>query len=184
MIKSITHIIKGCQKANPRSQRALFDMFNKKLYGVAVNYMHDRENAKEVLQESWIQIFNSINTYTDEGLLEGWLKTIVIRVCWKTIRMHRTVVSIEDYQEVTRESMSDQIYDKMTCEELLGLVKFIPVNSRTVFTMYVIDQYSHKEIAQSLDIEVSTSRAHLSRARKLLREKYFSMNQITQNGTQ
>ena len=183
MTSSLSHIINGCRKANPKSQRALFDLFNKKLYGVAVNYMHDREEAKEVLQESWIQIFKSINSYTDEGLLEGWLKTIVIRVCWKSIRKHKTV-SIEDYHEVPIESISEQIYNKMTCEELLGLVKFIPVNSRTVFTMYVIDQFSHKEIAHSLDIEVSTSRAHLSRARKLLREKYFSMNQITQNGTQ
>jgi len=180
---SISHIIKGCQKAIPKSQRALFDLYNSKLYGVAVNYMHDKEEAKEVLQESWIQIFKSISKYSEEGVLEGWLKTIVIRVCWKTIRANKTVLSLDDYHNVTREDHVNQVYDKMTCEELLGLVNFIPVTARTVFTMFVIDQYSHQEISEALNIEVSTSRAHLSRARKLLKEKYFTMNQIAQNGS-
>ena len=184
MSKKIAHIITGCQHADPQSQRDLFDLFNKKLYGVAVNYLHNKEDAKEALQESWIQIFNSISSYNDQGLFEGWLKTIVIRVCWKAIRVNKGVLSIDNFHDVTREDHVRQVYDKMTCDELLSLINFIPPTARTVFTMFVVDQYSHQEISEALSIEVSTSRAHLSRARKLLKEKYFSMNQIAQNGTQ
>jgi len=160
----------------------MFDMYNLKLYAVACNYMSNKSDAQEVMQESWIEIFKSIKNYSEKGNLHGWLKTIVIRVCWKMIRANKNHMSIENVHEVSFHDQAQQIHDKMTCEEMMNLLECLPAMMQTVFKLFVIEQYSHLEISKILDINESTSRVHLSKARKILKKQYFNMNQISENG--
>lgn len=156
-------------------------MYNKKLFAISLNYMKNHEDAKEACQESWVEIFNSLNAYKEQGNFNAWVKRIVIRVCWKMIRKDKTLEFLDNYTEQISFKEVSNIYDKMECDELLKLLKILPAAAKTVFIMYVVDGFSHAEISEAMGIKVVTSRTHLSRARKLLKEKYFLTNRIARN---
>lgn len=141
--------------------------------------MNHRHNAEEVLQDSWIDIFNSLERYEDQGKFEGWLKTIVIRRAWKAIKKRKYVEELNDEFIKTTANMEKQIMDQMTCTEILNELEIIPNGAREVFKMAVIDGFNHQEISEILEITPSTSRAHLSRARKILQKKYSKQIKIS-----
>lgn len=136
--------------------------------------MNNTHSAEEVLQDSWIDIFNGLQRYQDQGKFEGWMKTIVIRRAWKAIKKRKFVEELNDDYTKSTVNMEQQIMDQMTCQEILNELEIIPNGAREVFKMAVIDGFNHKEISDILEITESTSRAHLSRARKILHQKYTS----------
>jgi len=141
--------------------------------------MNNIHTAEEILQDSWIDIFNGLSRYEDRGKFEGWLKTIVIRRAWKAIKKRKYVEELNDDYAKSSINMEKQIIDQMTCQEILNKLEIIPNGAREVFKMAVIDGYNHQEISEILDISPSTSRAHLSRARKILQKKYSNQFKIT-----
>ncbi len=182
MPDQIQDIITNCLKGNRKSQKQFFKMYNRKLYAVALKYMGNVSDAEEVLQDSWLSIFNSLTNYKNQGQIEAWLKTIVVRTAWKATRKRKFHAEIDSVSNLVKASESSQAIDKMTCEEVLSLLSFVPAASQQVFKMFVLDQYSHKEIAAILSIDESTSRAHLSKARKMLKEKFAIINNVKHNG--
>lgn len=181
MSQEISHIISLCADNDRKAQRTLFERYNKKLYAIALNYLQDNEEAKEACHVAWIEIFKSLKNYNAQGSFEGWVKRIVLRVCWKMIRKDKTLEHLDNYADAGSSVEVSKIYDKLECEELLKLLEIVPKISRTVFVMHVVDGLSHTEIAEAMDFKVVTSRAHLFKARKLLKEKYFLMNRIARN---
>lgn len=182
MSEQIENIIPKCIQGDRASQKLLFKTYNKKMYAVALKYMGNVSDAEEVLQDSWLGVFKSLASYKSEGKLEGWLKTIVIRTAWKATRKRNFHADIDSVTHMTSVAESSQAMDKMTCEEVLSLLSFVPASSQQVFKMFIIDEYSHKEISEILGIDRSTSRAHLAKARKVLREKFEIINNVTHNG--
>lgn len=170
--------IKSCVAGDRKSQKAFFQAYNKKLYAVALKYMGNTSDAEEVLQDSWLNIFKGLANYKDEGKLEGWLKTIVIRTAWKQTRKRKFHSELDHVADLSRFSESSQAIDKMTCDEVLNLLNHVPIASQQVFKMFVIDQYSHSEISEILGINNATSRSHLTKARKVLREKFELLNKV------
>ena len=173
------HIIRKCIQGDRKAQQELFGRYNALLYKVSYNYMNHIQNAEEVLQDSWIDIFNSLGRYEDQGKFEGWLKTIVIRRAWKALKKRKYVEEITDDFVKSTVNMEKQIMDQMTCNEILNELEIIPNGAREVFKMAVIDGFNHQEIADILEISPSTSRAHLSRARKILQKKYSNQFKIS-----
>jgi len=143
-----------------------------------MKYMHNRHKAEEVLQDSWIEIFNGLEKYEDRGKFEGWIKTITVRKAWRAISKDKPSVDISYARNIPEGKSETKIFDQMACEEILETLDEIPIGSRAVFKMYVLDGYTHEEISSIMGITNSTSRAHLSRARKMLTAKHNSMNQI------
>lgn len=176
------HIIRKCIQGDRLSQKEFFKQYNKQLFAISLKYMQDRNDAEEVLQDSWISIFNSLKNYTEEGNLNAWMKTIVIRTAWKAIRKKTNFKELDKINDPFGKSLDIQIINKMTCDEVLNLLQFVPAASRQVFKMFVLDEYDHSEIAEILNINNSTSRAHLTKARKLLKEKFDGLNKIAHNG--
>ena len=172
------HIIKSCIAGDRKSQKSFFEAYNKKLYAVALKYMGNVSEAEEVLQDSWMNIFNSLDKYNDQGKLEGWLKTIVIRTAWKQTRKRKYHSELDHAADMTHFNGSSQAIDKMTCEEVLKLLEYVPIASQQVFKMFVIDQYSHAEISEILGINNATSRSHLAKARKVLKERFELLNKV------
>jgi len=172
-------LINACKQGERKAQKALFDRYNRRLYAVAYQYTNIAENSKEIVQETWIQIFNGMAKYVDQGKLYGWMKTIVIRTAWRRMKRERSDMEITFDLPHTVDGQ-EQVLERMTCMEILDLLEEVPVGSRMVFKLFVLDDYSHKEISDHLGMKESTSRAHLSRARKILREKYFALNKLTQ----
>lgn len=177
--KSTNQLIDRCIARDPQSQRALFKQYNGYVFSISYRYMKIRQDAEEVLQDSWIEIFKNLGSFSQQASFEGWIKTITIRTAWKAIRSKSKDVDLETITHPSTEALDQRIMDKMTCEEVLQLLEVIPTGSKEVFKMAIIDGLSHEEIGALLGINASTSRAHLSRARKLLKEKFNSINKIS-----
>jgi len=172
----ISHLIKRCKKGNQQAQHQLFKMYNSFLYSVAMRYLKNKQEAEDALQDAWFQIFKSIKTYKETGQLEFWMKKIMIRSCWLIVKNKKRHLDIEAISHPQSESLDSTVIDKMTCDEILELLEDISVIARQVFKMAVIEGMKHDEIGKILEIKESTSRAHLSRARKLLKEKFNLKN--------
>lgn len=163
-------LIEGCKNADPKAQRLLLERYSGLLFSVALRYSVDRAEAKDFLQESWINIFNGIANYRHEGKLEGWMSRIVINVALrKKQNFHKRTAVYGDtfYDDVTEEPAA---LNQLQYDDLLRIVNQLPDGCREVFKMASIDGLKHKEIGEILNIEESTSRSHLTRAKRKLRE--------------
>jgi RNA polymerase sigma-70 factor (ECF subfamily) len=176
------NLIKACLEGQRKAQRALFEQHTAFLFAICLRYMNQRQEAEEVLQDSWIAIFKGLGNYKEEGNFRAWMKTIVIRKAWKAIREKSHHIDLDTIPQPVSYSLDDNIIDKLTCEEILNLLADIPVGSREVFKMYVIEGFSHVEIGKILNIAASTSRVQLTKARRLIKEKFNSLNQISHEG--
>ena len=174
----LTELIEKCISGDRVSQKVLFQSYNQLLYAVSRKYAYDVYSAEEVLQESWIEIFHSLKNYKDQGNFNGWLKTIVIRKAWKLNKrnMRHDNLDLEVVDE--SEYSSNMAVESMTCDELLSILNEVPNGPREVFKMYVLDGFKHEEIAQVLNMNASTSRSYLARARKFISNRFESNNKI------
>jgi len=172
-----TNIIQACLRNERAAQQQLFNIFNLKLYKSACAYLNNPEIAKEVVQETWIDIFKGLKNYDQsKSKLTTWMHTILIRKIWKTTSQNSRTINIEN--ALHYHSYNDHAIEKMSCEEILNEMNKIPEGSRIVFKMYVLEGFKHKEIATMLNISESTSRAHLTKARKIMKKRYQVINQI------
>jgi RNA polymerase sigma-70 factor (ECF subfamily) len=134
----------------------------------AYRYVMSIDESKDILQESWIKIFQNLNNYEDRGNLLGWMKTIVIRQALKNIAKKKNELASSLTVEEGQWSTDPSVFEAMRVEEILIYINQLPNLSKLVFTLKIIDGYSHKEIAEMLDIKESTSRVHLTNARRRL----------------
>jgi len=162
-------IIQGCQNNERKYQRMLLDKYAPALMATALRYHCDHHTAKDMLQETWIKVFRSISDYNEEGKLLAWMKRILINTILKS--RAKKVIEIKDVQ-----SWEDEIvaiswdHDALEMEDLMKMIVSISPPARDIFMMYVIDGFSHAEIGELMNITPSTSRVHLSNARKKLVE--------------
>lgn len=166
----VTKIIEGCKRGETLSQRKLLDTYTPLLYNISLRYAVDRAQAKDILQDSWINIFNGIVNYKDEGKLEGWMSRIVINIALRKINSSerkRSVYTDNFFDPPTEEPTA---ITELQYDDLLRLVNQLPPIGRDVFKMAAIDGLKHKEIGEIIGIQESTSRAHLTRAKKKLQE--------------
>lgn len=166
----LTKLIEGCKQGEANAQRMLLDRYTPLLYNISLRYAVDRAQAKDILQDSWVNIFNGILKYTHEGKLEGWMSRIVINRALRKLdsKENRNAVYTDTFLESP--SVEPSAIDEMQYDDLMKLVNQLPEISREVFKMAAIDGLKHKEIAEIIGIKESTSRAHLTRARKKLQE--------------
>lgn len=132
--------------------------------------MRRKEDAEDLLQESYIQIFNKLSQFDiRRGEFKDWSKKIVINTCLQHLRKKSIVESVDNIIDFTSSSSIDSTaIDQLNLKELISLITKLPRGYRTVFNLYVIDGFSHKEIAEQLGITENTSKTQLSKARKML----------------
>ena len=164
-------LIEGAVKRDPRCQRALFDRHSSTLMGVCLRYCRNPPEAEDVLQESFIRIFDKLHLYDFKGSFEGWMKRLTVNVALKTYqRKHFT--HEKSGLEVLPETPTDpSAYARLGEEELLSLVANLPDGYRLVFNLFAIEGFSHKEVAAKLGIQEASSRSQLLKARKLLQQQ-------------
>jgi len=164
-------IIKGCLRGNAASQKRLFDRLAPKMMAVCLRYMGDRESAEDVLQEGFITLFKKLDTYEGSGSFEGWARRIFVNTALMQLRKTDALKLSDDISEARSLSVSEpSAIQRMGYDEIMKLVSSLPPDTRTIFNMYVVEGYSHKEIAESLGIPEPTSRSKLQRARVRLQE--------------
>ncbi len=164
--------IEEAKEGNPRAQKSIYDALSSKMYAVSLRYMGDKESALDVLQDGFVTLFSKLDTYSGDGSFEGWARRIFVNTALMTLRKKDVLSGSEDIEKafgVSYEGMD--AVQSISYKELLDTVASLPSGFRTVFNMYVVEGFSHKEIAQKLGIEEATSRSQLQRARMLLQEK-------------
>jgi RNA polymerase sigma-70 factor (ECF subfamily) len=165
-------LIKGCRKGERPAQKELYDTYSRKMMGVCLRYVSDRETARDVLQEGFVKVFSSIDAYSGEGSFEGWMRKIFVNCALEFLRktdVLREAVTLDNTAELPNPDYS--VISDITAGELLQMVQQLPSGFRTVFNLFAIEGFSHKEIGEILGITESTSRSQFTRARQLLQRK-------------
>ncbi|MBA3663585.1 MAG: RNA polymerase sigma factor [Bacteroidetes bacterium] len=158
----------------------LYDALSSKMFYVCLRYCRTRDDAEDVLQEGFIKVFKNLPGFKKEGSFEGWVRRIMVNCAIDHIRKQKEAKIFDDIERVAINHESDFVADNRLKEkELMALIKTLPLGYQTVFNLYVIEGYSHIEIAGMLNISEGTSKSQLSKAKEQLRyllQKYFDVN--------
>ena len=165
-------LIESCRKGDRAAQKIMYDRLASRMFPVCMRYIGDRTAAEDVLQDGFITLFTRLDSYKGEGSFEGWARRIFVTTALMSLRkkdalkMSDELDSVRGMKTETTSQMQNIGY-----KELMTLVMSLPPGFRTVFNMYAIEGYTHKEIADALGITETTSRTQLSRARIWLQNK-------------
>lgn len=163
-------LITYCQQESPAHQRELVRRYSSVLYGICLRYCRSADDAQDCLQESWILIFKNIHRFTSKGSFEGWIKRITINCALQQYRKKQLIDRTEGVVRETQTDTAPEIYSELSVQEIMKALRQLSDIKRIVFTMYVVEGYSHQEISEFLDIAESSSRSILTRARKELKK--------------
>jgi RNA polymerase sigma factor (sigma-70 family) len=163
-------LLEGCRRGDRRMQHELYNRYASKMYGVCLRYAANAEEAEDILQEGFIKIFNKINSYRGEGSFEGWIRRIFVNTAIEHFRKKIYLQPITETEENTVEGKYLSVLDSLAEKDIIQLVQQLSPGYRTVFNMYVVEGYSHKQIAEMLGISEGTSKSQLSRAKLILQD--------------
>ena len=172
-------LVEKCIRNNAKAQAEFYRRYSGVMYGISLRFAKNGPDADDIMQESFIKIFNHLENFRFDGSLEGWVKRVVYNTAINAYRAKQVAprsVQIDAIEE-SGEYDGDVISDIET-EYLLKMLQELPDIFRIVFNLAVIEGYSHKEIGEMLEIPESTSRSHLLRGRLMLQEKIRNLNKI------
>ena len=177
-------IIQGCKDKQGSAQRQLYELVAGRMMGICLRYSKDDEEAKDLLQEGFIKVFQQIDAFRGEGSFEGWIKKIFINTALESIRKKKLLTQpLEDEEDASDNFLIQE--NKLEAKELLQMIRKLPDGYRVVFNLYAIEGYSHKEIGRMMNISEGTSKSNLSRARIILQKKvnlYTGIRKSAVNG--
>lgn len=171
-------LIKGCIQEGRYHQQELFRRYAGKMLVVCMRYARHEMEAEDILQDAFIKVFDNIGKFEFKGSFEGWIRRIVINTALKNYsrkRFKQEQIGLESHPDLPLEP---EIYAHLQEEELLRLITKLPDGYRLVFNLNAIEGYSHKEIADMLGIQESTSRSQLVKARKMLQSMIIDLQKI------
>lgn len=164
-------IIDGVIKGDAKAQKYLYEKYVNKMMGVCLRYARDYEEAQDVLQDGFVKVFEKLKSYKGAGSLEGWVRRIFVNTAIDNHRKTKSQRQHVDLDSVEYQLPSDGfVLESLAAKDLLKIVQILPDGYRMVFNLYAIEGYSHKEIAEQLDISVNTSKSQYSRAKSYLRK--------------
>jgi len=165
-----TDLIAGCIQGDRKMQYELYQRFAPKMYGVCLRYAANTEEAEDLLQEGFIKVFRKLESFRSEGSFEGWIRRIFVNTAIEQFRRKNYLQPITEREEATVEGKYLSVLDSLAERDIIGLVQQLSPGYRTVFNMYVVEGYTHKEIADALHISEGTSKSQLSRAKLILQD--------------
>jgi RNA polymerase sigma factor (sigma-70 family) len=165
---SLNQLIENCKTDDTKAQGELYKLFSSKLFSICLKYSRNYAEAEDNLQDAFLTIFAKIEQYKHKGSFEGWLKRITVNTVMQQYRKEKVF-------EIVNEDVAEEIdieieEDSVSLDFLLKCIQELPDRYRLVFNLYVLDGYSHKEIASMLNINIGTSKSNLARARQQLKE--------------
>lgn len=161
-------LVQGCRKGNRLAQKFLYERYFGKMLGIAMRYTKHQEEAIEILNAAFLKVFTSLDKYEDNNNLAGWIAKIVFNSAIDHVRRHTKYRKVMNFEVERDAAVYNDSINHLQAEDLYKLIQKLPTASQTVFCLYVIDGYKHKEVADMLDITVGTSKWHLANARKEL----------------
>jgi RNA polymerase sigma-70 factor (ECF subfamily) len=179
--KHLQALIDGCLKGDRRSQQAIHKMFYGKMKAVCMRYARDSDQAMDVLQEGFLKVFNSLEKFTGVGTFEGWMRRIMVNLSidryrrlkndWILLGDENAMENMGDdsTDEMEEADEHDEIYD-ITPEQIIDAMQQLTPAYRTVFNLYVYEDYTHQDIAEALGISVGTSKSNYAKAKKNMKK--------------
>lgn len=166
---SLKELVHNCKKGNRKAQEQLYKQYAGILFGVCLKYSRNKTEAEDNLHDSFMTIYQKIDQYQFKGSFDGWLKRVTVNTVLQKYRK-------EEYLSVITDNVEEEIkvetgYVEVELPVLLKYIQELPNKYRLTFNLYVLDGYSHKEIAELLGTSVGTSKSNLARARMILKEK-------------
>ena len=167
----INNIVNGCRNGNRQAQELLYKSFYRVMMNFCLRYTKNEMDAMEVLNSGFYKVFKNIHQYDpDKASLYTWIRTIIINNCLDFIRVKEKNIKAEELDKAEEIELEPEIISKMKSVDLLEMIRQLPTATQTVFNLYVIEGYTHKEIGQRVGISEGTSKWHLSEARKILKQ--------------
>ncbi len=168
----LSQIIAHCQQNDRKAQRQLYEQLAPRMFGVCRRYIREHADVEEVLLNGFFKVFNNINKYEGKGSFEGWVRRIMVNECLMFLRKREAkknlkVVHLEREEIIPAYGAPD---DGLKEADILHLLDDLPLGYKTVFNLYAIEGYSHKEIAEQLNVSVNTSKSQLLKARRMLQD--------------
>lgn len=169
----IKNIINGCLAGNRRDQELLYRRHSPRLYAVCLQYSGNDEEARDILQEGFIKIFENLANYKYEGSFEGWMRRIVVNTALEKYRSKHNLYRVDDIDQIPEPDAEPDNgdYSGLEAGDLLGIIRELPTKYRMVFNLFALEGYSHKEISSMMKITEGTSKSNLSRARVILQRR-------------
>jgi RNA polymerase sigma factor (sigma-70 family) len=151
-------------------QEEMYRRFSPRMYAVCLRYAGNAEEAEDILQEGFIKIFKKLDSFRGDGSFEGWVRRVFVNTAIEHFRRKRYLQPVTEREENTIEGKSLSALDGLAEKDILALIKELSPGYRTVFNMYVVEGYTHKEIGDMLGISEGTSKSQLSRAKVILQD--------------
>lgn len=175
-MKELTHIIKKSIEGNKNAQNTLYEQYRTRWYMTSLRYGKNKMEAEDIFQESLINIFNRLQTFDQtKGAFSTWSSKVIINSALKYLKKNSWANSMAGLENsLNVESAGENVYEKLSAKELTYQIQKLPIGYRLVFNMYAIEGFSHREIAEQLEISVGTSKSQLFKARKELQKRLES----------
>jgi RNA polymerase sigma-70 factor (ECF subfamily) len=173
---TLDELIAGCKSNQRSAQREVYLRYKDTLFTSCLKYTGCREDAQDVLQESFVMAFAKVHQYNGNGSFEGWLRRICINNALATHKRNKEVTLLNEHQVEEPEKNIEQ--NDLSLDFLLELIKGLSDKYRLVFTLYVLEGYSHNEISELLGISVGTSKSNLARARGVLAQELKKLKKV------
>ncbi|MFM7193299.1 MAG: RNA polymerase sigma factor [Bacteroidota bacterium] len=166
-----------CRRGDRDAQREVYNLFSGRMYAVCCRYVPDRDDAEDVLVSAFMKVFSGIGQFRHEGSFEGWIRRIMVNEALGFLRANRRFLVNTALEQVDREGTEVALPESLATSDLLELISELPDGYRMVFNLYVIDGYSHAEIASQLGISENTSKTQLAKARRRLQERIRALEE-------
>ncbi len=170
--KSILYneLIERCKSNNREAQYKLYGLLSGKMFAVCLRYAKNTEAAEDLLQEGFVKVFTNIEKFRGEGSFEGWVRRIMVNTAVEHYRKSTKMYPIVSVDDLNKDISWEDSGDELELEDLMKMINKLSPGYKTIFNLYVVEGYSHKEIGEMLEINEGTSKSQLARARYLLME--------------
>jgi len=164
-------IISGCIKRDHKAQHVLYHTYCKKMLAICARYVQNDMEAEDIVQEAFVKVFRNIEKFRNEGSFEGWLRRIFVNTAIEHYRRSAPMYSLLEIDNSQYDMIDENAISHLNKEALLQMIQSLSPGYRTVFNLYAIEGYTHKEIGSLLNISEGTSKSQLARARSILQKK-------------
>ncbi len=162
-------IIQGCRKEDPKAQKVLYDKMSPKMLGVCRRYLRNIEDAEDAMVNGFFKVLTKMNMYSGSGSFEGWVRRIMVNECLMFLRKkHNFNMTVELNNIEVKSTVNAE--DELMEQDILKVLEKLPTGYRTIFNLYVIEGYKHREIAEILNISINTSKSQLLLAKNKMRK--------------
>ncbi len=170
-------LIQGCLKGKRKYQTELYQKYEARMYGICLRYAKDRSEAMDILQEGFIRVYRGLHTYRGEGSLMKWMDRVMANAAIRYISKNKKISFQEDADLERLLKGNDVVNNDSNANDIMSLIQLLPLGYRTVFNMFAVEGFSHREIAEKLGITEGGSRSQYSRAKKAM-QKILRQNEM------